>query len=88
MEESRKRSILLGALVLAVPSVLVLAVTVFIVALLIIKLLWAWVVPDLFPGAVAQGLVAEHISWYTAFKVAIAVAVLGAVAGGHRGKGS
>ena len=30
--------------------------------LLLIKLWWAWAAPDLFPGAVAQGLVAESLS--------------------------
>ena len=60
-----------------------LAVMVFL-ALLIIKLVWAWTIPDLFPGAVEQGLVAESLSWYAAFKLAILVALLGALAGFHR----
>jgi hypothetical protein len=33
-------------------------------------------VPDLFPGAVQQGLVAGSISWGTAAKVALFLAVL------------
>ena len=37
----------------------------------IIKLLWAWTIPDLFPGAVEQGLVAAEISWLTSFKLAL-----------------
>ena len=53
----------------------------FLVALLLIKLIWAWTIPDLFPGAVEQGLVAESLSWWTAFKLAIFVALLGALAG-------
>ena len=36
-----------------------------------IKLLWAWTIPDLFPGAVEQGLIAAEISWLTSFKLAI-----------------
>jgi hypothetical protein len=32
------------------------------VALLIIKLVWTWTVPDLFPGAVEQGLIAESLT--------------------------
>ena len=55
----------------------------FVVALLLIKTLWAWTVPDLFPGAVQQGLVAGTISWYTAMKLALFVAVLGGVARGE-----
>jgi hypothetical protein len=56
----------------------------FVVVLLVIKLLWAWTIPDLFPGAVEQGLVARSISWLTAAKVAIFVAVLSGITGGHR----
>ena len=37
----------------------------------LIKLLWAWTIPDLFPGAVEQGLVAAEISWLTSFKLAV-----------------
>ena len=56
----------------------------FIVFILHIKGLWAWTVPDLFPGAVEKGLVASSISWATAMKLAILLAVLSAFAGGHR----
>jgi hypothetical protein len=56
----------------------------FVVVLFLIKALWAWTVPDLFPGAVEQGLVAKSISWLTAGKVAILIAVLSGIAsGGH-----
>jgi len=49
--------------------------------LLLVKFLWAWTIPDLLPGAVDKGLVAATISWYTALKVAILVAVLGGFSG-------
>ena len=72
------------------PGCLLVAVGLFalvlVVVLLLVKLLWAWTIPDLFPGAVEQGLVAESISWLTAFKVAIFVAFLAALAGA-RGSG-
>jgi hypothetical protein len=68
-------------LIAVVPGVLGVIVGLFILALLLLKILWGWVIPDLFPGAVEQGLVARSISWYTAFKMAIFVAVLGGVAG-------
>jgi hypothetical protein len=55
---------------------LALAAGVFVLALLLVKVLWAWTIPDLFPGAVEQGLVDESISWLAALKVAIFVAVL------------
>jgi len=52
------------------------------------RTLWAWTVPDLFPGAVQQGLVAGSISWFTALKVALFVALLAGVSGirhsGHK----
>ena len=56
-----------------------------VLALFIIKLMWAWTIPDLFPGAVEQGLVAETLSWFTAFKLALFVAILGGLAGWRRG---
>jgi len=54
--------------------------------LLLVKLLWAWTVPELFPGAVKTGLIAETISWYAAFKLAIFIAVLAGVARAGRGR--
>ena len=57
---------------------LVAACVLFVVALFLVKLLWAWTIPDLFPGAVRAGLVAGSISWYAAMKIAIFIAVLGA----------
>ncbi len=60
---------------IGIVAVVVLA---FIVGLLVVKLLWAWVVKDLFPGAVEQGLLAEKISWWTSFKIAVIIAILSA----------
>ena len=51
-------------------------------AFFIIKLLWAWTIPDLFPGAVEQGLVAAEISWLTSFKLAIFFGILTGAAKG------
>ena len=65
-----------------------LIVGVFVLALLLIKLVWAWTIPDLFPGGVEQGLIADSLSWYTAFKLAIFVALLGGLAGARRGSKS
>jgi len=60
----------------------------FLLALLVIKLVWAWTIPDLFPGAVEQGLVAESLSWYASFTLAVLVALLGGgLAGFHRHRG-
>lgn len=62
-----------AAIVVAGLAVVVLA---FVVLLFLIKGLWAWTVPELFPGAVEQGLVAASISWWTAAKLALFAAVL------------
>jgi len=70
-----------GWLALIVPGVLAIVAVVFVVALLLIKLMWAWTVPDLFPGAVEKGLVAANISWLAALKVAIFVALLAGITG-------
>ena len=75
-------------LVAIVPGVLALILLAFIVALFLVKILWAWTIPDLFPGAVEQGLIAKEISWYTSLKVAIFVAALAGIAGIRRGEKS
>ena len=75
-------------LIAIVPSVLALILGAFIIALFLVKILWAWTIPDLFPGAVEQGLIAKEISWYTSLKVAIFVAALAGIAGIRRGKKS
>jgi len=58
----------------------------FVVVLLLVKLLWAWTIPDLFPGAVEQGLIAARISWLAAVKIALFIAVLSGFARGHHAK--
>ena len=62
-------------------GVLLLVIAVLVIGLLVIKLLWAWIVEDIFPGAVEQGLIAAKISWWTSFKVALILAVLSLVWG-------
>ena len=71
---------------LLVPGMLALVAVAVVVMLLVVKLLWAWTIPDLFPGAVQQGLIAAQISWFTAFKVAIFAAVLAGLAGARHRK--
>ena len=67
-------------------GIFLLVITVFALSLLLVKFLWAWTIPDLFPGAVQQGLVARSISWFSALKVAIFIAILTAVAGAKSNK--
>ena len=38
-----------------IPGVFLIVVSVFILALLLIKLLWPWTIPDLFPGSRRSG---------------------------------
>ena len=68
-----------------VPGILAMVAVAVVIMLLVVKLLWAWTIPDLFPGAVQQGLIAAKISWWTAFKVALFGAVLAGLAGARRG---
>jgi len=65
-----------------VPGVLALMVLMFVVALFLIKILWAWTIPDIFPGAVEQNLIVAELSWLTSFKLALFVAVLFGIANG------
>ena len=57
----------------------------FVVSLLVFRFVWGWVMPDVLPGAVDQGLVAESLSWSTSAKLALPIAILGGMFGFHRG---
>jgi len=64
-------------------------IVMFTVTLFLLMIMWAWIIPDLFPGAVEQGLIAGKISWLTALKVALFVGILSAFARGvHSKKGN
>ncbi len=57
-------------------AILIAVAITFVISLIIFRFVWGWVVPDLFPGAVAEGLIVEDLTWTTAFKLAILVAAL------------
>ena len=57
-------------------TILVTVAVTFVIAVVLFKFVWAWVVPDLFPGAVAQGLVSADLTWIASLKLAVLVAVL------------
>ena len=57
-------------------ALLTLGLGVVALSFFVIKLLWAWTIPDLFPGAVKEGLVAAEISWLTSFKLALFFGIL------------
>ena len=71
-----------GWLFALVPGVLTVIAVVFVLVLLLIKLLWAWTIPDIFPGAVDDGLIVSSLSWFSALKVAIFIAVLAGIGRG------
>ena len=63
-------------LVKIIPGIIALVLGVAAIMFFVIKLLWAWTVPDLFPGAVEQGMVAAEISWLTSFKLALFIGLI------------
>lgn len=82
MNEPCKNSIPAAA---AVPGIIALMAIAVVVTLLLVKLLWAWTIPDLFPGAVEQGLIAKNLSWLSAFKLALFLGVIIGIAKGKSG---
>ena len=59
-----------------IPGIIALFIGFIILALFAIKWIWAWTIPDLFPGAVEQGLIAKELSWFTSFKLSLFIAIL------------
>jgi hypothetical protein len=57
-------------------AILVALAVTFVISLVIFKFVWAWVIPDLFPGAVAEGLISADLSWLATLKLAVLVAAL------------
>lgn len=51
----------------------------FVVSVILFKFVWAWVVPDLFPGAVQQGLISANLSWFATFKLAVLASLIGGI---------
>ncbi len=71
-----------------IPGIIALVVGFIAIAFFIIKLLWAWTIPELFPGAVEQGLVAAEISWFTSFKLALFFGILSGASAKFRSNSS
>ena len=65
-----------GSKVTGVTNALVNAAVAIAIGVILVKLLWAWTIPDLFPGAVAQGLISLDLSWLSALKLVASVAIL------------
>ena len=57
-------------------TILIAVAVTFFFSVVVFKFVWAWVIPDLFPGAVAQGLISANLTWLATLKLAVLVAVL------------
>jgi hypothetical protein len=57
-------------------AILVSVAVTFVMSMVVFKFVWAWVVPDIFPGAVAQDLISADLTWLATVKLAVLVAVL------------
>lgn len=66
-------------LLLGLPAIVLWLGVIFVLGIFLIKLFWMWTIPGLFPGAVASGAVAAKISWWTALKLSVLVALLAAI---------
>jgi hypothetical protein len=65
------------------------AAVTFLIGVILVKLLWFWTIPELFPAAVEQGLILGDITWLTALKVTGLVAVMtsaGSIIAGRWGR--
>ncbi len=56
--------------------ILIQAAIAFGITVVVLKFVWAWVVTDLFPGAVAQDMINAELTWLAALKFAVLVAIL------------
>lgn len=46
------------------------------IALVAVMLLWGWIVPDVFSGAVKAGILPESLTFLQAFKLSVLIGVL------------
>ena len=86
---SVEEAIVIGNEVTRATSILIGAAVTFVVGVILVKLLWAWTMPDLFPAAVDQGLIAADLTWLAATKAVTLVAMLastGALVAGRWGR--
>jgi hypothetical protein len=73
---STEEAIEISNKITGVTSALVSAAVALAIGVILIKLLWAWTIPDLLPAAVDQGLVVSELTWLAAIKIATLVAIL------------
>ena len=73
---SVEEAIDIGNKVTSVTIVLISTFVTFVVGVILVKLLWAWTIPDLFPAAVEQGLISGDLTWLAAMKAVVLIAIL------------
>lgn len=66
-------------MLLGIPAIVLWVAGIFVLGIFLIKWFWMWTIPELFPEAVRTGLVAAKISWWTALKLSVLVALLAAI---------
>jgi len=59
---------------------LILIILFFVIGIFVIKILWAWTIPEIFPGAVEQGLIVKNIRWFSALKLSVLFSMIATVA--------
>lgn len=59
--------------------IIILVLAYFVFGIFLIKWFWAWTIPEIFPEAVKQNLIAANISWWTALKFSILLSIITAV---------
>ena len=62
-----------------IPFALLVGTVVFLLGLSFMRIWWEWAIPDVFPSAVAQGLIAESPSWSESIKIALSLAALAGI---------
>jgi len=53
-------------------------VILFLFSMVIVKVSWGWIIPDVFAGAVKAGMVVPNLTWYQAAKLAFVLGAIGA----------
>jgi hypothetical protein len=71
----------IGNTVTGITSILIGAAVALAVGVVLVKLLWTWTVPDLFPAAVDQGLITRDLTWLAAMKAVALVAIVSSTGG-------
>lgn len=52
----------------------------FAIGIFIIKILWGWTIPEIFPKAVENGYIVGKISWFGALKLSILFSMIATIA--------